>query len=186
MVGIVAVVMAAVLAAIVVAAGGKKPRAYAEPRTPAVNEMPAATSEPKPTPQPKAMPASRKDPDPASVSRPGGSVANRDLWEMWINALKRFSVGDDGEYDFIEDEPKSAFESIKSRRRDAYPYLIAYLGDEELQRTKGAAVALRRLSGIKSRVPKNLDDAKQLMSEWKKLLNVSDAEVDAAVSVIRK
>lgn len=182
-VGIVAVILVAVVGVVVVAAGGKRRQPYAEPRKPPAADVAAPAAEPDPRPPSHASPPAQ---DPAPTSRPAGSAGSPDLWEMWINALKRFSVGDDGDYDFVEDEPKAAFESVRSRGRDAYPYLIAYLGDEELQRAKAAAVALRRLSGHKSRIPKNPEEAKQLMEEWKKLLNVSDAQVDAAVSVIRR
>jgi len=195
-IGIVAGVVVVLVVVIIVVTSGGKERPLPQPRTGMDRTAgPAAPTGPI-SPAPVFVPPTSENPDADKADQRqkifGGGALTPQRWEETINALKRYSSGGYGSefYGEYEDpEAKMAFDRVKSLGPKAYPYLVADMADPEIQRGKGAIVALKFLCGDQRKggnVAKlNPGNCGQYQSEWKQILGVSDADVQAADSQIK-
>jgi hypothetical protein len=96
-------------------------------------------------------------------------------WDGIVSNLVRYSLMDekDGKYGYPKDTPEyETLEKLKKFGKDAYPYLVQYIDNENLNWAKGAVVALRNLTGISTPLPKNPEDQKRIKAQWMKELGI--------------
>lgn len=134
-----------------------------------------------------ALEAARDDPDPEIRARvrmildalSAGGQDPRDVdWDAWMRDLKFFSCADGGtdDYFYPEDSPGyEKFQKLKLMGPRAYPYLIEYIDNENLQWAKAAVVCLRLLSGRRDLpLPKNREEAILVKERVARALGLGD------------
>jgi hypothetical protein len=190
-VGIVAGVALLLVIIIVVATSGGGERPPLQART-GLDSKPAATPFNPMAPANPAPAYPGPDVAPPADSKPKSSgVLSPKVWEETIDALKLYSSGGFGSefYEYSDPNAVQAIERVRRLGDKAFPYLVAYITDQEPQRGRAAVVALKNLNGDprKGAGPARLNpgNAAQYAAEWKQILGLSDAEVSAAESQIR-
>lgn len=124
-----------------------------------------------------AMDEVRAGRDPGEVRE--ATVDPKDVnWDEWMKDLKYYSSAGylSDEYDYKEDSPGYAkWKMVRAMGPAAYPYLVRYIDNENLQWAKAAVVCLRLLSQKKDLpMPKNPEHAKQIKQDIIKALGIKE------------
>lgn len=184
----IAVVLVAVIA-FLATGGGKSPpppasraaRPPTPPRPPEAGQPPTAPlpppSPPPPTTQPSA-PAS----EPRRASR---APRDRRTWDRIVGGLKKHATKgfDTGRWEFehdVDPDCARAFADVKGMGPDAYPYLLAYLTNEDPMSVQAAAAALWTLLDREGRKPRR-DEGAAMRAQMMPLLDVTEDDVRRAM-----
>lgn len=191
-VGIVAAVAVVLVVVIAIVAtrgdgGGKAPpqsasrvaRPTAPP--PAAGSPPPVTSTPSPPPPPSIQPAA----PPSEPRRASRAPRERRTWDRIVGGLKKHaSKGfDSGRWEFehdVDPDCARAFAEVKGMGADAYPYLLAYLTNEDPMSVQAAAAALWTLLDRDGRKPRR-DEGAAMRAQMMPLLSVTEEDVRRAM-----
>jgi hypothetical protein len=183
----VAVVLVAIIAIVMTRGGEAKPPAAPAARGP----RPAPPVSPFPvSPTPAPVPAApvpvpsveTSAPDPRRASR---APRDRRTWDRIVGGLKKHaSKGfDTGRWEFeheVDPDCARSFSDVKGMGPDAYPYLLAYLTNEDPMSVQAAAATLWTLLDREGRKPRR-DEGAAMRAQFMLLLNVSENDLRRAM-----
>lgn len=96
-------------------------------------------------------------------------------WDKIIANLKYYSVKSEGEYEYAPgSHGYDTFKKVEKVGSLAYPFLVKYIDDENPEWGRAAVVCLQILTGYRTKLPRNLEDAAKIKETWRNLLSLKD------------